>query len=143
MPTHRRGALGTAMGAIYRLLNVAALTNVAAGGVHHGQATKNELRDYVVIQAPSGDDWSTMQSPGEEDVFQVAAVTLAGDYGPALAMLAIVMQLLDGERPAIANHLCVCLQWQHNETFRDPDLVNGLPAWRAVATFRMLVDQVS
>lgn len=143
MPTTRRTALHPTMAAVYGLLAVSTLTNQAAGGVHHAAAPPNELRDYVLLQSPAALPWDAMQSPGEESSFSIAAVTLAPDYGRALALIAIAVQLVDGERPAITNHLCVALQWRGTETFTEPDLINGVTTWRSVATFRALVDQTS
>lgn len=143
MPTTRRGVVKDALGAVYDLLAVSTLTTLATGGVHHGQPPANELRDHVILQAPTGEAWNAMQSPGEDVFFQVAGVTLSPDYGPALAMLTVVIQLLDGERPTVSNHLCVALQYQRTQVFQEPDLVNNVPTWRAVAVFRMLWDQTS
>jgi hypothetical protein len=143
MPTTRRTALRDTMAAVYGLLNVSTLTSQATGGVHHGAAPPNEVRNYVVLQPPSAVPWDAMQSPGEATEFGVAAVSQHPDYGPALALAAIVVQLLDGERPAITNHLCVALQWQGTVPFQEPTLINGVPTWRAVARFRALVDQTS
>lgn len=143
MPTHRRTALREVVAAIYGVLNVASLTDVAAGGVHHGAAAVNELRDYVLIQAPTAVAWDAMQSPGEESLVSIAAVTLKPDYGQALALIAVCVQLLDGARPAITNHLCVALRWLQTTTVQEPELINNVPTWRAVAQFRVLVDQIS
>lgn len=143
MPTSRRFALRDLMAAVYGLLDVSTLTSQAPGGVHHAAAPVNELRDYVLLQAPAATPWDAMQSPGEETTFSIAAVTLAPDYGRALALITLAIQLLDGERPTISNHLCVALQWRATETYADPELINGVPTWRAVAMFRGLVDQTS
>lgn len=142
MPTNRRGALRLTLGAVHRLLSVSTLTALATGLVHHDQAPQDTVNDYVLIQAPVGTNWDSMQNPGEDIYFQVACVTFKPDSGPAMAMLEVVKQLVDGERPSIANHLCVALQWKDQRVLPD-DVVNGKPGWRAVATFRALVDQTS
>jgi hypothetical protein len=110
--------------------------------VHHAAAPVNELRTYLVIESPIGAPWDAMQSPGEEVTFAIAAVSLSPDYGASLALINAGIQVLDGERPAISQHLCVALQWQGTETFREPTLINGVPTWRSVARFRALVDQI-
>lgn len=143
MPTNRRGAYKDTLAALYGLLNVVALTTVAPGGVHHAQAPRDLTTDYVVIQAPLTQRWDSMQTPGEQSRVRIEAVTRKPDYGQALAMLAVVIQLVDGERPAIANHLVIQLRWEDTQAMPDPELVNGVPTWKAVATFTLLVDQVA
>lgn len=144
MPTTRRGALRAGIAALYGLVNVSSVTSVAIGGVHHAQAPEGTVADYVLIQTPQSINWDSMQNPGEDCEVQIAAVTLGPDEGPALALINLVTQAVDGERPAIdGNHLCIALQFKWVRVVPEPTLVNGKTTWRAVAGFRMLLDQVS
>ncbi len=141
---NRRGATKDLMAAVYPLLNVAAFTAVATRGLFHGQAPQQTAPPYGVLQAPSGYlALPTMQTPGEEVTFQLRAVSSAPDYSEALAMIELAKQLLDGERPTLANHLVLRLWWEWTQCYPDPELVNGVPVWHAVSQWRALVDQVS
>ena len=143
MPTTRRGSLRQTVGAVYGLLNVVSMTTVATGGVHQARAPQGTTRPYVVIESPRSEAWDAMQQPGEEGEFWVRAVCEV-DYMVALQILGLAQQLVDGERPTIdANHLCVQLKWVRNIAYPDPEMVNSVPVWHAVATFRFLVDQVA
>jgi hypothetical protein len=142
VPTNRQGALKASLAAIYGLLNVSSLLTLAPGGVHHGEASPNETRDYLVLQAPTAERWDAMRSPGERQFVQLSAVTFKPGYGQALEIIEEAQRLVDGERPTIAGHLCVQLRWVDTVSFRDPELVAGRTSHRAVATFELLVDQV-
>lgn len=140
----RRGALKDALAGCFKLLNVAALTTVATGGVYQSQAPQGTVLDYVVLESPTSEQWDSMQNPGEDITFNLAAVTLKPDAGAAMAILEVGIGLLDGKRPTVnANHLCIRCAWQRTKVMKDPDLVNGKTAWRAVATYAVLVDQVA
>lgn len=144
MPGARRGGLYATLEALYGLLNVTGVTTLATGGVHQAQAPHGEVRDYVLIQSPEAAHWDSMQTPGEETTVQVVACTLGPDSGPAIALAQAAIQAVDGERPTIdAHHLCIALQFQRIQVVPEPDLIEGQTAWRAVVTFRMLVDQIS
>jgi len=143
MPTTRRGGLRGLMAAVYPLLNVSTLTTVSTGGVFQGIAPQGTAKPYTVIEAPRSEKWNAMQQSGEDDRFYVRAVSERGDYGEALSIIAVVIQLLDGERPSITNHLTVSLSWEDTRVFPDPEMVNGVPVFHALAEFRSLVDQVS
>lgn len=132
------------MAAVYRLLNVATMTNVATGGVHHGRAPQGTARPYVVLESPTSEGWDAMQQPGEHGEFWVRAV-VAVDYMLALQIVGLAQQLVDGERPTIdANHLCVQLRWvRTNRPYPDPELVNSVLVWHAIAVFEHKVDQIS
>jgi len=141
----RRGATRDLLGAVYAILNVSAFTSVATGGLHHGQAPQKTPFPYGVLQAPSGAPGvQSMGNPGEEVRFQLRAVSSARDYAEALAIIDVAKQLLDGERPTVANHLVLRLWWTGDQPpYADPELVNGVPLWHAVAEWCALVDQVS
>lgn len=140
----RRGVTRELIAAVYPILNVATLTAVATSGVHHGQAPQETVPPYLVIQSPSAyDDLRAMQSVGERVRFQLRAVSSGQDYAEALQILDVAKQLLDGERPTIANHLVLRLWWEGQQTYADPELVNGVPVWNAVSQWCALVDQVS
>lgn len=141
----RRGALKDTIGACFALLSAAAaVTAVTPGGVHQSAAPAGTVLDYAVLQAPGSGAWDSMQNPGEDVTFQVAGVTLKVDAGAALAIAQAAQATLDGARPTVnANHLCIQCRWVETRVFADPDLVNGKTAWRAVAMFKLLVDQVS
>lgn len=144
MPTTRRGVLRQALAALYGLVNVSTVTDVATGGVHHAQAPQNTVLPIVILQSPASIAWDTMQNPGEAAEVQIASVAAGPDYGPALALNQLVVQVVDGERPTIdADHLCIALQFRSVLVVPEPDLVNGVTVWRAVSTFRMLLDQVN
>ncbi len=141
---NRRGATRDLLSAVYPILNVSAFTTVATGGLHHGQAPQKTPMPYGVLQAPSGYlAVQSMGNPGEEVRFQLRAVSVGRDYAEALAIVDLAKQLLDGERPTVANHLVLRLRWESTETYRDPELINGVPVWNAVSQWCALVDQVS
>jgi hypothetical protein len=141
---NRRGVTKALLGAVYPILNVATLTNVATGGLHHGQAPQKTLLPYAVLQAPgSAPDLQTMGNPGERVRFQVRAVSNKPDYAEALQIVELAIQLLDGEQPTIANHQVVRLWWESTVTYPDPEMVNGIPVFNAVSQWCALVDQTS
>jgi hypothetical protein len=141
---NRRGATKDLLAAVYPILNVATFTAVATQGLHHGQAPQGTAPPYGVLQAPSGyAALPTMQTPGEEVKFQLRAVSNAPDYSEALSMIELAKQLLDGERPTVANHLVLQLKWEWTQCYPDPELVNGVPVWHAVSQWCALLDQVS
>jgi len=139
----RRGALHPLMAAVYGLLNVATLTNQASGGVWHGQAPQGTARPYVILQSPRGIRWDSMTVPGEEARFEVRVVGAQPDYGDALEILGIAMSLLDQQRPVVTNHVCCALNWENTECYPDPELVNDVPVFQAVGTFRAYVEQAA
>lgn len=141
---NRRGVTKALLGAVYQVLNVSTLTDVATGGLHHGQAPQKTLLPYAVLQAPgSSPDLQTMGNPGERVRFQLRAVSSKPDYGEALLIVEKAQQLLDGEQPAITNHQVLRIWWESTVTYPDPEMVNGVPAFNAVAQWCALVDQVS
>lgn len=144
MAISRRGALKDTLAGIYALLNVAAMTAVTPGGLHQSQAPEGTVTNCVVIQGPTSEAWDAMTSAGEAIAFTLAAVTFGADAGPAMAILQIGQQLLQGARPTInANHVCIQCRWVSSTVFPDPALVNNKPVWRAVGQFALLVDQIS
>lgn len=141
---NRRGATKDLLGAVYPLLNVAMFTAVATNGLHHGQAPQETAPPYGVLQSPSGYlALPAMGTPGEEVKFQLRAVSAAPDYSEAMAIIDVAKQLLDGERPTVANHLVLRLWWEWTQTYLDPEMVNGVPIFHAVSQWCALVDQVS
>lgn len=145
MPANRRPALRDVLAAIYGLANVAATLAVAAGGVHQGQPSEDQTSDYVTIEWPSAERWDSMQENGEKVTFQLTANTFGPDAGNGLAIRAVVIPLIDNQRPVItANHLCVVCRWLRSIVpYKDPDTVNGQIVWRTVDTYEVLVEQVS
>jgi hypothetical protein len=75
--------------------------------------------------------------------FQLRAVSSAPDYAEALLIVQAGIQLLDGAGPAVANHQVLRLWWEWTRVYPDPEMVNGVPVWNAVAQFCALLDQVS
>jgi hypothetical protein len=139
----RRGVTRDLLAAVYPILNVAAFTNVATGGLHHGQAPQETPLPYGVLQAPAGYlALPAMQSAGEEVRFQLKALSIL-DYAVALELIDLAKQLLDGERPTIANHLVIRLAWEWTQCYPEPELVNGVAVFNAVSQWCALVDQVS
>lgn len=131
------------MGAVYAVLNVSTFTAVATGGLHHGQAPQKTSLPYAVLQAPAGYlALPAMQSAAEKVRFQLKALSLV-DYAVALQLIDLAKQLLDGERPAITNHLVIKLAWEWTQVYPEPELVNGVPVFSAVSQWSALVDQVS
>jgi hypothetical protein len=140
---NRRGVTRALIGAVYPLLNVAALTSVANGGLHQGQAPQKTLLPYAVLQSPAGyADLQSMGNPGERVQFQLRALSTV-DHAVALQIIDIAKDLLDGERPTIPNHLVIRLWWEWTQVYPDPELVNGVPVFNAVSQWAALVDQVS
>lgn len=141
----RRGVLYGLVSAIYGLLNVSAVTTLATGGLYHGLAPQDTAMPYVVIQSPTGIAWDSMTNPGEEATIQVHVVSNAPDYAAALNIMNAVIQSADSPvtMPTIANHLVIGLRWETTDMYADPELVNDVPVWHVIATFRCLVDQVS
>lgn len=140
----RRGATRALIGAVYPILNVATLTTVATGGLHHGQAPHGTSMPYAVLQSPNGyADLQSMGNPGERVQFQVRAISNAPDYATALQIIELAKQLLDGEQPAVANHQVLRIWWEWTQTYADPEMVNGVPVWNAVSQWCALVDQTS
>jgi uncharacterized protein DUF3168 len=140
---NRRGVTRDLLAAVYPLLNVTAFTSVATGGLHHGQAPQETPLPYGVLQAPAGyAALPAMGTPGEEVRFQLKALSLV-DYAVALELIDLAKQLLDGERPVVANHLVLRLWWEWTQVYPEPELVNGVPAFNAVSQWCALVDQVS
>lgn len=146
MPANRRIALRDVLAAVYALLNVSAVTTLAPGGVHHGQAPENVTADYLVLQSPLSDRWDSMQENGEHVTFRTDSVCLGADYGNALAIRAAAIPLVDNQRLSItAHHFCVVCRWlgSASELYRDPDTVNGQVVWHAIDQFEVLVEQTS
>lgn len=146
--TTRRDAAWDLIAAVYPLLNVAAFTAVATGGVFHAQAPQTTPLPYGVLQAPGATEaMPVMQGGqvaiGQEVRFQLRGVSAAPDYAEALLIAQAGIQLLDGVTPAVANHLVLRLWWEWTRVFPDPEMVNGVPVWNAVAQFCALLDQVS
>lgn len=140
----RRDATWELMAAVYPLLNVAQLLAVATSGVFHAQAPQGTAAPYAVIQGPAGYlALPTMQTPGQEVRFQVKGVSSGLDYAEALLIVQAAIQLLDGTRPVVANHLVLRLAWEWTQCYPDPELVNGVPVWQVVSQWHALVDQVS
>jgi hypothetical protein len=140
----RRDATKELLGAVYPLLNVAAFTAVATSGLFHGQAPQETAPPYGVLQAPASyDALQVMQGHGQEIRFQLRAVSAGLDYAEALAIIGAALPLLDDQRPTLTNHLVLRLWWEWTQCYPDPELVNGVPVYNAVAQFRALVDQVS
>lgn len=142
----RRDATWDLMAAVYPTLNVAALTGagLATSGLFQAKAPQGTLPPYAVLQAPGSDlALPAMQTPGQEVRFQVKAVSSAPDYAEALLIVQAAIQILDGVRPVIANHLVLRLWWEWTRCYEDPELVNGLTVWNAVSQWCALVDQVS
>jgi hypothetical protein len=140
----RRGCTKDLLAAVYPLLNVAAFTAVAAGGLHHGMAPQETAPPYGVLQAPNASAaLQAMQAAGEEVRFQLRAVSAGLDYAEVLAIIDVAKQLLDGERPIVANHLVLRLWWESTLCYPDPEMVNDVPIYHAVAQWAALVDQVS
>lgn len=134
------------MAAVYALLNVSAVTTLAAGGVHHAQAPENVTSDYLLIVSPASERWDSMQENGERVEFMTDAVGLGVDYGNALSIRAAAIPLVDNQRLSITvNHFCVVCRWLGSvaQPYKDPDLVNGQAAWHAVDRFEVLVEQTS
>jgi len=142
---NRRGVTRDLMGAVFPILNVATLTSVATGGLYHGQAPQETPLPYGVLQSPAGSPAvQSMGTPGEAVRFQLRMVSNKRDYAEAVQMTQLAKQLLDGERPTIANHLVLRLWWEGDEQpYADPELVNGVPVWHHVSNWCALVDQVS
>jgi hypothetical protein len=142
----RRDATWELLAAVYALLNVPALTGagLATGGLYHAVAPQQTVLPYAVLQAPGADlALPAMQTPGQEARFQVKAVSSAPDYAEALLIIQAAIQILDGARPTIANHLVPRLWWEWTRVYPEPELVNGVPVWNAVSQWCALVDQVS
>lgn len=140
----RRDATWELMAAVYPLLNVAQLLAVSTSGLFHALAPPGTVPPYTVLQAPGADlALPAMQTPGQEVRFQVKAVSDAPDYAEALLIIQAAIQILDGARPAIANHLVLRLWWEWTRVYPEPELVNGVPAWNAVSQWCALLDQVS
>jgi hypothetical protein len=141
---NRRGATRALIAAVYPILNVSTFTAIATGGLHHGQAPQKTPLPYGVLQSPSGyPGLQSMGNPGEEVKFQLRVVSDGDDYAVALAAIDAAKQLLDGERPTVANHLVVRLWWEWTQTYADPELVNGVPVWNCVSQWCAWLDQVS
>lgn len=145
MPANRRPALKDVLAAIHTLANVAAVTELATGGVHHAQTPENTVADHLLIEAPSSSRWDSMQENGETVRFQTTAVTFGPDYSSGLSIRVALIPLIDNQRLTItANHWCVVCRWLSSIVpYKDPDVVNGTIIWRTVDTFEVLVEQVS
>ena len=140
----RRDATWDLIAAVYPLLNVAAFTALATSGLFHAQAPQGTAPPYGVLQGPAGyPALPAMQTPGQEVRFQLKAVSSAPDYAEALLIIQAAIQLLDGARPAIANHLVLRFSWEWTQVYPDPEMVNGVPIFNAVSQWCALVDQVS
>lgn len=141
---NRRGATKDLMAAVYPILNVSGFLAVATSGLYHGQAPQGTAPPYAVLQSPMGAfALPTMQTPGEEVSFQIRAVSNGPDYAEGLAIIELAKQLLDGERPTVANHLVLRLWWEWTQCYPDPEMVNGVPVWQVVSQWHALLDQVS
>lgn len=146
--TTRRDAIEPVIAAVYPLLNVGAFLAVATGGIHRTQAPQETATPYGVIQAPRADEsLGVMQGGqtalGQEVRFWVKGVSAAPDDTEARAIAAAAMAILDGPKPAIANFEVLRIWWEWTTVYPDPELVNGVPVWNAVAQFCVLLDQVS
>jgi hypothetical protein len=141
---NRRGATRATIAAVYPILNVSTFLTIATGGLHQGQAPQETPLPYGVLQSPSGyPSLQSMGNPGEEVKFQLRMLTDQPDFADALAAIDAAKDLLDGERPTVANHLVVRLFWQWTQTYADPELVNGVPVWNVVSQWCVWLDQTS
>lgn len=142
----RRDATWELMAAVYPLLNVPGFTGagLATSGLFHGLAPQGTAPPYGVLQAPAGYlALPAMQTPGQEVRFQLKAVSSGPDYAEALLIIQAAIQLLDGARPAIANHLVLRLWWEWTQVYPEQEMVNGVPIYSAVSQWCALVDQTS
>jgi hypothetical protein len=142
----RRDATWDLVAAVYPLLDVAAVTGagLATGGVHQGLAPQTTAPPYLVIQAPAGYlALPAMSTPGQEVRFQLKALSADPTFAEALLIIQAAIQVLDGVKPVIANHLVLRLWWEWTRVYEDPELVNGVPIFNAVSQWCALVDQVS
>lgn len=140
MPTSRVDALSPLLAAVFALLNVSAVTDLATGGVWD-EPPQNTAMPYVFLQAPNGQRWDAMRSPGTDATFDVHVVSNFPGKTQALAILDQVIRLVDGERPTVEGQTVVRLRWDRTETYRDPELVNGVPVYHAVGMCSALLDQ--
>lgn len=146
--TVRRDATEPLLEAIWPLLNVAAFTAVATSGLFRSQAPQATAPPYGILQSAAAyEALPVMQGGqvaiGQEIRFQIRGVSAGLDDAEAVLIAQQAIQLLDGVVPNVANHLVLRLWWEWTQTYKDPELVNGVPVWNAVSQFCALVDQVS
>jgi hypothetical protein len=145
----RREATEPVIAAVYPIVNVAAVLAVASSGVFRSQAIQGTLPPYLIIQAPRANEaLPVMQSVdlpviGQEVEFQLRGVSAAPEDSEARLIVGAAVPLVDGARLVIANFEVLRVWWKWTIAYQDPELVNGIPVWNAVAQFCALLDQVN
>lgn len=137
----RKGAEKDVLGGAYTLLNVAAMTALAT--VYQSVAPPGAAFDYVIVQSPTSSRFDAMQNPGAEVEFEVHAVANDPDLASALDIVNKAVDLLDQQTLTMTNQRHLALQWVGmRDSFRDPEMVNGVPVFHAIGTFRALVETI-
>ena len=136
----RKGAEKDVLGGVYQLLNVGAMTALAT--VYQSVAPPGAAFDYVVVQSPTAGRFDAMQQPGAEVHIEVHAIANKPDLAKALDIVNKAVDLLDQQTLTMTTQRHLALNWESTETFRDPELVNGIPVFHAIGIFRAYVETV-
>lgn len=125
---------------VTRLKASSGVTTLATGGVFNN-VPQDTAYPYVVVGAPSETRWDTWGCPGKTVTVQVEAVSNARGDKEAVSILNACIGALHFQRPTVTDHDLAGIAYDEGQSYKDPEMVGGVPIYHATGIFRVQLTQ--
>ncbi len=116
------------------------VTTLATGGVFNN-VPQDTAYPYVVVGAPNETRWDCWGAPGKTLSVQVEAVSNSRGDKEAVGILNACIAALHFQRPTVANHNLAGIVYDEGNSYKDPEMVGGVPIYHATGIFRVQLTQ--